>query len=98
MPRSTLPYTQYPPNTPPRPPLPFYVVFFDSEKITFLEIFDMYYMIFDIICLYLVKFDQYLINFSPPAAYESIPLGINRTLSYRIRSLVLLHLNPPQSH
>ena len=42
----------------------------------------MYYMIFDIFCPYLVQFGQYFINCSPPTAYERIPLGINRTLSY----------------
>ena len=56
--------------------------FFFSEKMTSLKIFDMYYIYFDISYPYLVKFGQYFINFSPPAAYERIPLGINRTLSH----------------
>ena len=36
--------------------------FFYFEKMTFLEIFDMYLMIFDINNQYLVRFSQYLIN------------------------------------
>ena len=37
-------------------------VFFDFEKMTFLEIFYMYLMIFDMDSQYLVRFSQYLVK------------------------------------
>ena len=36
--------------------------FFDFEKMSFLDIFDMYLMIFDINSQYLVRFSQYLVK------------------------------------
>ena len=36
--------------------------FFDSEKMAFLEIFDMYLVVFVIFSQYLVIFSQYLVN------------------------------------
>ena len=36
--------------------------FFDFEKMTFLDLFDMYLMIFDINSQYLVRFSQYLVK------------------------------------
>ena len=54
-----------PPNTPIPPPkscVIFGVGFFDFEKMTFLDFFDMYLMIFDINSQYLVRFSQYLVK------------------------------------
>ena len=36
--------------------------FFDFEKMTLLEVFDMYLMFFDINSQYLVRFNQYLVK------------------------------------
>ena len=50
-------------DSPPKSCVIFDVGFVDFEKMTFLEFFDMYLMIFDINSKYLVRFSQYLIKF-----------------------------------
>ena len=41
--------------------------FFDFENMTFLDLFDMYLMNFDISSQYLIRFSQYLVNILDPA-------------------------------
>ena len=58
MSKALLPQCPYP-NVPPRVVLR---CFFDSEKMTFLDFYDMYFVVFVIFSQYLVTFSQYLVN------------------------------------
>ena len=74
--------------SPPKSCVIFDVGFFDFEKMMFLEIFDMYLMIFDINSKYLVKIHQYSQVYScPPVHGFGIWIYLCYTYAQNVTSL-----------
>ena len=59
----------------PLPPTSFEVAFFDSDKITFLDVFDMYLIVFVVFIKHVDIFSQYLVTYLV-SGVKRLPGGI----------------------